>query len=88
MNTIACFRIEDDQREPVARDALYEEFKAALQGIAEGDAPTVQLRTMALRAMKGVRVHASELDGVIPTRGELAELNTLHRRAKLRITRH
>lgn len=88
MTMVACFKIEDDQREPVAKDALYGEFMAALRGIAEGDAPTVQLRTMALRALKGVRVHASGLDDVIPTRGELAELNTFHRRAKLRITRH
>ena len=88
MNTIACFRIEDDQREPGDKAAMYEEFKKSLQGIAEGDAPTIELRTMALRALKGVCVHASELDKITPTRGELAELNTLHRRAKLRITRH
>lgn len=88
MNTVACFRIEDDERAAVEKAEMLDDFKKALQGVAEGDAPTIELRTMALRALKGVRIHAYELDSIIPTRGELAELNTLHRRARLRITRH
>jgi hypothetical protein len=64
--------------------AMQDEYRKALQSIAEGDAPSLALRTMALRALRGIVVRADDLITIKPTSSELAKLDAMHDQAARR----
>ena len=67
---------------------MFEEYQDALKRIAEGNAPSLALRTMALRALKGEAVLAVDVNAIEPDPIELAELTRMHARASLRLRLH
>jgi hypothetical protein len=67
---------------------MFDEYQAALKRIAEGNAPSLALRTMALRALKGDEVRALGLNAIEPDSTELAELTRMHARAALVLRLH
>lgn len=70
-----------DEFERADDAAILDEYRKALQGIAEGDAPSLALRTMALRALRGAVVRADDLNTIKPTSDELAKLDAMHAQA-------
>lgn len=85
---IACYEIENDDRAPVDKAALRGQHLSSLRRIAEGDAPSLELRTKALRALHGIDVAGIALADFVPTAFELATLNLMHAGAVARLRLH
>ncbi|CAE6760110.1 hypothetical protein R69619_03334 [Paraburkholderia nemoris] len=86
--TIACYEIENDERQAVDRAAMRGQYLSSLRRIAEGDAPSLELRTMALRALHGINVTGVPLRDFAPTAFELATLNRMNAAAVARLRLH
>jgi hypothetical protein len=86
--TIACYEIENDERAPVDKAAMRGQYLSSLRRIVEGDAPSLELRTKALRALHGIDVTGIALADFVPTAFELAVLNRMHANAVARLRLH
>jgi hypothetical protein len=74
----------DIEQMEMDRGATLGDFQAALLSIAAGDAPSVKLRVLALRAYRNQNVQGTALCNVEPTSEERAELERLNGIARRR----
>lgn len=72
--------------EQMERDkaAMLPEVRATLRRLVAGDAPSANLRVMALRMLRGDDIRNMALRDVHPTAREVEEINHAHDRAKRR----